>query len=206
MSWLLMTAGRGPGECQIAVAGLLKALCDEARAQGMEAELLDAETGPHGMLSALVAVRGEGAEALARSWEGSVRWVCPSPIRKGWPRKNWFVGVSLLAPPPPAAAFRESDLRFETMRASGPGGQHVNKTESAVRLTHVPTGTAVLAREERSQHRNRALAIARLSAALTERERQVEADVDRDRWHRHDALERGNATRTYHGPAFSRVD
>jgi peptide chain release factor len=108
MVWVLLTSGRGPGECQIAVAGLAQALCAEARAAGVEAEMLDAEDGPHGLLSALLALRGDGAGALARSWEGSVRWTCQSPIRKGWPRKNWFVGASLLSPPPPAAAFRES--------------------------------------------------------------------------------------------------
>jgi peptide chain release factor len=204
MTWVLLTAGRGPGECQIAVAGLARVLCTEARAAGVEASLLDAEDGPHGLLSALVALRGDGADALAQSWEGSVRWTCPSPIRKAG-RKNWFVGVSRLSPPPPAAAFRESDLRFEALRATGPGGQHVNKTESAVRLTHIPTGIAVLAREERSQHRNRALATARLAAALADRGRSAEADACRDRWSRHAALERGNEVRVYSGRDFARV-
>ena len=205
MTWVLLTAGRGPGECQVAVAGLAERLCAEAREAGLEAGLLDAEEGPHGLLSALVSLSGEGADGLARAWEGSVRWTCPSPLRKGWPRKNWFVGVSVLRPPAAAAEFRERDLRFEAMRASGPGGQHVNKTESAIRVTHVPTGTVAVAREERSQHRNRALAVARLAAALADRDRGAEAEADRERWRRHDALERGNAVRTYRGPGFSRA-
>lgn len=205
MTWLLITAGRGPGECQVAVSGLAAALLNEAFAIGIEAEMLEAERGEHGLLSALVGLGGEGADALARSWEGTVRWTCPSPIRRGWPRKNWFAGVSRLAPPPPAEAFRDTDLRFESMRASGPGGQHVNKTESAVRLTHLPTGIAVVAREERSQHRNRALAVARLAAALAGRAAEAEAEVGRERWARHDALERGNAVRAYEGPRFRRV-
>jgi len=57
MVWVLLTSGRGPGECQIAVAGLAQALCAEARAAGVEAEMLDAEDGPHGLLSALLALR-----------------------------------------------------------------------------------------------------------------------------------------------------
>ena len=64
-----------------------------------------------------------------------------------------------------------SECRIETFRAGGPGGQHQNKTESAVRLTHLPTGTTVTARDSRSQYRNRQIAISRLRAALEERAR-----------------------------------
>lgn len=204
-TWILLTAGRGPGECQVAVRGLLGALLEEARALEVSAELLEAEEGPHGLLSALVALRGREAAPLARSWEGTVLWTCPSPLRRGWPRKRWFVSASRLAPPPASAALRASDLRFEAMRASGPGGQHVNKTESAVRVTHVPTGATATAREERSQHRNRALAVARLAAAMAEKDARAGREAGRDRWSRHDALERGNEVRAYEGPGFART-
>jgi peptide chain release factor len=90
------------------------------------------------------------------------------------------------------------------MRSSGPGGQHVNRTESAVRITHVPTGIVAVAREERSQHRNRSLALARLAAALTGREREADRAAERERWSRHDALERGNPIRVYVGERFKR--
>ena len=69
---------------------------------------------------------------------------------------------------------RKSDLRIETFRSGGPGGQHQNKTESGVRLTHVPSGITVTARESRSQHRNRQIALARLRAALAEALREEE--------------------------------
>lgn len=205
MTWVLITAGRGPGECQIAVRGVAAAFADEARAAGLEAELLEAEAAPHGLMSALFSVRGEGAEAFARSWQGTVRWTCPSPLRKGWGRKNWFVGVFALAPPPPALAPHEGDLRFEACRASGPGGQHVNTTNSAVRVTHLPTGLVATAQEERSQHRNRALALARLTAALAARDQGAAAAAERDRWGRHDRLERGREVRAYEGERFRRV-
>ena len=155
-------------------------------------------------MSALISLRGDCADALARSWEGTVQWVCPSPLRPGWGRKNWFIGVSRIAPPVPSSTLRESDLRVETMRSSGPGGQHVNRTESAVRITHVPTGTVALAREERSQHRNRSLALARLAATLDGREREAGRAAERERWSRHDALERGNPIRAYVGEQFKR--
>ena len=88
MTWLLLTAGRGPGECQIAMQGLYRALLAEAAEARVEAEVIEAEAAPHGLMSALVSLRGDGADALARSWEGTVQWVCPSPLRPGWGRKN----------------------------------------------------------------------------------------------------------------------
>jgi peptide chain release factor len=204
MTWLLLTAGRGPGECQMAVEGLSRILLAEAAGAGLEAEMIGAEKAPHGLLSALVSLRGDGAEALARSWEGTIQWICSSPIRPGWGRKNWCIGASSLSPPAPSAALRDRDLRIETMRSSGPGGQHVNTTESAVRITHLPTGTVAVAREERSQHRNRALALARLAAALDGLKSEADRAAGRQRWSRHDALERGNPVRVYVGERFKR--
>jgi len=205
VTWLLLSAGRGPEECQLAVAGMLRALLDEAAERGVDAVVLDESPGAYGPLSALVALEGTEADAVARSWEGSLQWVCSSPLRPGWGRKRWFVGGYRLAPPAPAEAFREADLRFETMRSSGPGGQHVNKTESAVRLTYLPAGIVVLAREERSQHRNRALALARLVAALDARRAAAGTAAKRELWSRHNMLERGNAIRTYEGVGFRRL-
>jgi len=205
MSWLLLSAGRGPGECQMAVKGLLGVLSSEAKAIGIEADLLEVEETPHGLMSALLAIRGDGAGRFAKDWEGTIRWICPSPLRPGWGRKNWYIGVSFLAPPPPSQTFRESDLRFEAYRASGPGGQHVNKTNSAVRVIHLPTGLTATAQEERSQHRNKALAIARLAAIFASRDREAEVKAQSDRWSRHNTLVRGDERRTYEGLSFRRV-
>lgn len=202
MTWLVVTSGRGPEECHIAVAAIVEALLAEAKGQGIAAELIDAETSRHGFVSALVALRGDALDRFIARWQGTIRWTCPSPLRPGWRRKNWFVGISSLAPPAGSMELRDADLRFEACRASGPGGQHVNKTSSAVRVVHVPTGLAAFAQEERSQHRNKSLAIARIAAALAERERQGRAAVKHQRWSRHDALERGGESRVFLGPDF----
>ncbi|MGH9722270.1 MAG: peptide chain release factor-like protein [Bryobacteraceae bacterium] len=104
---------------------------------------------------------------------------------------NWFIGVDLFEPAD-ETRFSLKEVRWETMRASGPGGQHVNRTESAVRVTHLPTGLQATAMEERSQHRNRRLALARLMHKLNEMESQRSSDAREKRWRSHQHLERGN--------------
>ena len=203
--WLQVTSGRGPAECQLAVAKLADVLEKEACKAGLACEVLDIVAGRErgAALSALLSLEGEGAHAFARKSRGSVLWICASPVRPGHKRKNWFVGVELLAPPDAeASALRLADVTFEATRASGPGGQHVNKTESAVRATHTPTGLVATAREERSQAMNKKLALARLAGLLADGAAAAKADVEHDRWAQHDALERGRAVRTFEGPSF----
>ena len=162
-------------------------------------QTLDVEPGP-GPATAqsvqLSLIGGESVDRFVGAWRGTVQWIPQSPFRPEHKRKNWFVGVEVLEPPA-AARFDPGDVRFETMRASGPGGQHVNRTESAVRVTHVPTGLQASASEERSQHRNKALAMARLAHKLEGLEEQRRGEADRDRWRAHQELERGNPVRVF---------
>ena len=203
--WLQITSGRGPAECQLAVARLADVLAREAQAGGLACEVLDIVPGEAkgAALSTLLSLEGEGARRFALRTTGSVQWICPSPVRQGHKRKNWFVGVELLAPPEAASgALRAQDVIVEAMRASGPGGQHVNKTESAVRVTHKPTGLVATAREERSQAMNRKLALARLAGLLADGAKRAQAVSERERWATHDTLERGRPVRTFEGPHF----
>jgi peptide chain release factor len=147
--------------------------------------------------STFVFIDGEGADIFARSWEGSVQWVARSSVRPSHKRKNWFVAVHRLPSPPHLPEIKETDIAFETLRAGGPGGQHQNRTESAVRATHRPTGISVMARDERSQHRNKALAVERLRAliaAVHERERNA---AQFQQWLVRISVERGNPVRTF---------
>ena len=203
--WLQATSGRGPEECCVALAGLLPIVTREAEQAGLSCAVLEKEVSPHGLSSALLCVEGAGAGVFGESWAGTVEWLCRSSLRPTHGRKRWYVGVAVIRPDPATdAAIAAADLLWEAMKASGPGGQHVNKTESAVRLTHWPSGVVVTAQEERSQHRNRALALAKLRAKLAEARRSQAAGSARDRWDEHNALERGRAIRTYVGTEFKR--
>lgn len=88
------------------------------------------------------------------------------------------------------------------MRASGPGGQHVNKTASAVRVTHVKTNISAIAQEERSQYQNRRLALARLAQALEDEEKKKGQEKQQQLWDLHQSLERGNPVRIFEGLEF----
>ncbi|TQF38671.1 peptide chain release factor [Bradyrhizobium sp. UNPF46] len=201
---LLFTSGRGPAECRIAVRKAVTVLVAEAAALGLETDSVE---GPkpdgHGPASAIVVIHGEAAAAFARPWVGAIQWVAPSPVRPHHKRKNWFIGVfELPAAPDAPKALAVQDVRFEAFRAGGPGGQHQNKTESAVRATHLASGLSVVVREERSQHRNKALALERLEALLRLQGEMAAIVAQNDAHAAHDSLERGRPVKRFKGNAF----
>ena len=208
--WLQLSAGRGPAECQRVVARLLPILTAEAAALGLQVELLEATAGaaPDTLCSALLAVEpkvyGSDPEALAAGWVGTVQWVGKSPFRPHHKRQNWFVGIERFALPE-RPSFHEREVEISVLCSSGPGGQHVNKTQSAVRVVHRPTQLSAVARQERSQHQNRRLALARLQALLQARADGQSEDAEHTRWQEHNTLTRGNAVRVYSGQDYLRV-
>ena len=201
---LLLTSGRGPGECRIALAKTLRVLAREAQTAGLD---LDVAPGPdpdgHGPGSAIAVLEGRGAEAFAATWAGSILWVARSPLRPHHKRKNWFIGVFKLEPRAiEPAELDPADVRFEAFSAGGPGGQHQNKTASAVRAVHKPTGLAVVVRDGRSQHSNKAIALKRLGALLDLKEELATAADDQQVQSGHSRLERGRPVRTFEGKDF----
>jgi len=196
---LLVTSGSGPVECRIALMALVRIIEEECGRRDCAVEVTFGHAPDrHGAKSALVSLEGQGATAVANAYCGSVKFIFKSPVRPGHKRQNWFVAVKrvdLAEAAEPSIA--DGDVRFETLRAGGPGGQHQNTTDSAVRAIHLPTGIAVVARSERSQHRNKQIALRRLAAMLRAlAEREVEASKA-GLFMANKELERGNAIRVF---------
>jgi len=196
-----LSAGQGPAECCEAVALALRRMTQEAADAGVTITVIEALSGPvRGSLQSVsLSVVGTNEAAFARSWQGSMQWRCASRLRPHHGRKNWFFAGAVYEPP----VLPSSDgIRIQTMRAGGAGGQHVNKTESAIRATHIASGLSVRVESERSQHANRRLALALLQKKL---ERQAEDQRDDMRARRrmfHHELERGNPERIFAGERF----
>jgi len=204
IQWLQITSGRGPAECCWVVAQLIQTILREAKENSIAAHVLEAIPGeqPRTLRSALIVLEGERALDFSSQFTGTVQWIGTSPFRPRHKRHNWYAGVeSITFPEHPV--WSEQDIKIETMRSSGPGGQHVNKTETAVRAVHVPTGLSAIAREERSQYLNRKLALARLSQLIKGVSRKDYEQAQKERWNAHNSLERGNPVRVFEGPEFT---
>lgn len=203
---LQITSGRGPAECCWAVSQVVKKMMEEASVANIASVIVQRNKGTEaGTLdSALIRFCGKNMESFAHSWIGTILWVGQSPYRKFHKRKNWYIGVNRVTPGD-LFHWNDNDIRFQTLRSSGPGGQHVNKTESAVRAIHHPTGVSVTASDSRSQLQNKKLAIERLKTKLAEWQMNELLKIGQTNWHQHNTLERGNPVRVFKGREFVAV-
>lgn len=199
--YIQITSGRGPVECCRVVVLVMQKIIEDAHRHGLVTEIAEHEEGTQSgcMFSATLVVTGKDTHTLTKEWEGSVLWVAQkNPFRPWHRRKNWFVGVHSFKPLA-TTVINERDITYETLRSSGPGGQNVNKVETAVRATHQPTGISVLASDMRSQTQNKQLAHERLIMKLSAMEDEKIASQTHAVWMNHNTLERGNPVKKFKG-------
>jgi peptide chain release factor 2 len=194
-------AGTGGTDAQDWAEILLRMYLRWAANRGFKTDLLEASAGEEaGLKSATFTVRGENAYGILKAERGVHRLVRQSPFDQAHRRHTSFaqVIVSPLLPEDVDVEIDESDLRIDTYRAQGAGGQHVNKTDSAIRITHLPSGIVVQCQNERSQSANKQTAMRVLKARLVEKaEEEREAVMAKERGGAADTGFGGESVRSY---------
>ncbi len=197
---LAIHAGAGGTESQDWAEMLLRMYLRWAELRGYQAEILDTSPGEEaGIKSVVIGVKGDYAWGYLKSEHGVHRLVRLSPFDADHARHTSFALVEVI---PEAEAdvdvkIASDDLKVDTFRSSGPGGQHMQKTSSAVRLTHLPTGLVVTCQSERSQHQNKEIAMRILQARLLELELAKKAEERARLKGKHIEAGWGNQIRSY---------
>src|ERR1700744_3343632 len=192
-----ITSGKGPAECCRVVACVQSLLMKQAKKQGIQIEVLENKAGELNgtLLSATMMATGDNLDAFVKEWTGTIQWIAQSPYRKYHKRKNWFVGVAAFDVKE-LMQWNPKDVKLETCRSSGPGGQNVNKVETAVRGIHLPSGLQVMAMDTRSQLENKKLCLARLETKIMVWQTEQLIAPQQSQWQEHNALELGKLVKT----------
>jgi peptide chain release factor len=200
-----ITSGRGPLECQWVVAKVLKVFLEEAKNNNIDYEIIHRENGDENLTlkSVTILLKGKNINEFLKTWLGSICWTGKSTFRKLHKRSNWFIGVFELEGLE-KINFNEKDIQFQTTRSQGSGGQNVNKVNTAVRATHLPTGQSVFVQDSRSQLENKKLSITRLKEKVMEQNIIQLQKRMQETWNNHLQVQRGNPIRTFSGTDFKK--
>ncbi|OVE58443.1 peptide chain release factor H [Chryseobacterium mucoviscidosis] len=200
-----ITSGRGPLECQWVVAKVLKHFLQEAKNNNIDYEIIHRENSDENLTlkSVTLLLQSKNLNGFLDSWLGSICWIGKSTFRKLHKRSNWFIGVFELEGLE-KINFNEKDIQFQTTRSQGSGGQNVNKVNTAVRATYIPTGQSVFVQDSRSQLENKKLSITRLKGKVLEQNIIQLQKRMQETWNNHLNVQRGNPIRTFSGTDFKK--
>lgn len=202
--FLEIRAGTGGDEAAIFAGDLFKMYSRYAESMKWQVEIINTNEGEHGGYKEIIA-RIVGAGAYSRlKFESGAHRVQRVPATETQGRVHTSAATVVImaeAPEVEEVELNPADLKVDTFRASGAGGQHVNKTDSAIRITHLPTGTVVECQDERSQHKNRARAMSLLAARIMDAQQQVhDAAIAQERKSLVGTGDRSDRIRTYNYP------
>lgn len=187
------------------VAKVLKVFLEEAKNNNIDYEIIHRENGDENLTlkSVTLLLKSKNINEFLKSWLGSVCWTGKSTFRKLHKRSNWFIGVFELEGLE-KISFHEKDIQFQTARSQGSGGQNVNKVNTAVRATHLPTGQSVFVQDSRSQLENKKLSITRLKEKVLEQNIIQLQKQMQETWNNHLNVQRGSPVRTFSGTDFKK--
>lgn len=200
--YILFTAGRGPVECTLAVQGIQSRFKKYLDARKIAFAIVSQKRGTvvKSMETIVFEIKSDDL-SVVNPWLGTLQWICQSPIRKYHKRKNWFVKCEQVFMSD-KIGLDMKDVKVQSFRASGPGGQHRNKVETAIRLIHSPTGIIVTATDAKSQLQNKKKAWAKLAEMVRQREEHIKQEFTTEQWTAQLEIERGSPVKTFNGRNF----
>lgn len=195
-TYVQFTAGRGPVECAAACYVISRKFADEILKINLVPTVVDYESddefGFRSIIFKIDKTTTKEIDVIRSKWEGTIKFISiKNSFRPNHKRKNWFIGCNFFDVDDTKITFDMNDIKIDLMRSSGPGGQNVNKVESGVRLTHIPTGIIVKCIMTRDQKQNLKVAKEIMQAKLDLLNNTKEANIKNLFWMSHDSLERG---------------